>query len=247
MENDVHLLEFPRLSITDRGFYHVKAINTEGEAKCSALINIIPQMILPEPMIVESNGRPPEFLQLFNDRKTTFGSNVTFEARLTGTQPLNVNFSLVCSSIELADLVLLFEVYWLFNGSPINRRGNNQRYHENISNDTYTLTIYNIRYEDVGRYTFNAENIWGKATCTAELLIPPTIARIGRISICEIHTHLIPSPRTLMLYFGSTVFRCSILFQSSTLSYTFAWIIYYLVCALALLLLGECSRITRLY
>ena len=75
----------------DRGFYHVKAINTEGEAKCSALINVTPQMILPEPMIVESSGYPPEFLQLFNDRKATVGGNVTFAARVTGTQPLKVN------------------------------------------------------------------------------------------------------------------------------------------------------------
>jgi len=34
--------------------------------------------------------------------------------------------------------------------------------------------IHDVRYEDVGRYTLNAENSWGKATCTAELFVPPT-------------------------------------------------------------------------
>lgn len=94
MENDLHILEFPRISIFDRGFYQVKAINAEGEAKCSATINVTPQMILPEPMIIESNGYPPEFLQLFTDRKVTIGGNATFEARITGSQPLNVNLQI---------------------------------------------------------------------------------------------------------------------------------------------------------
>jgi hypothetical protein len=38
----------------------------------------------------------------------------------------------------------------------------------------YSLTIFDIHYEDAGRYTLNAENPWGKATCTAELFVPPT-------------------------------------------------------------------------
>ncbi len=69
----------------------MQAINTEGEAKSSAMVNILPRMSAPEPMIIESNGYPPEFLQLFNDRKTSLGSTIQFEARVTGTQPLNVN------------------------------------------------------------------------------------------------------------------------------------------------------------
>jgi hypothetical protein len=66
----------------------------EGESKCSAIINILPRMIIPQPMIIESNGYPPEFLQLFNDKKTSIGSIIKFEARLIGTQPLNVRFFL---------------------------------------------------------------------------------------------------------------------------------------------------------
>ena len=48
---------------------------------------------------------------------------------------------------------------------------NNQHYQEDIVNDTYSLTIYDVHYEDAGNYTLNVENQWGKATCTAELFI----------------------------------------------------------------------------
>lgn len=56
-------------------------------------------MILPEPMIIESNGYPPEFVQLFTDRKITVGGNATFEARVTGSQPLNVNLPVRFSNL----------------------------------------------------------------------------------------------------------------------------------------------------
>ncbi|CAF0743307.1 unnamed protein product [Adineta steineri] len=107
-----------------------------------------------EQMNIQSNGFPPEFLQLFTDRQSSINSTIKFEARLIGTQPLNV--------------------YWLFNGIPILNLPNNQRYQQQILNDTYSLTVHDVQYEDIGRYTLNAENSWGKATCTAELFIPPT-------------------------------------------------------------------------
>lgn len=58
---------------------------------------------------------------------------------------------------------------------------NNQRYQQQNFGDTYSLTIYDIHYEDAGRYTLHAENAWGKVTCTAELFVPPTVQQIGRI------------------------------------------------------------------
>ncbi|CAF5081333.1 unnamed protein product, partial [Rotaria magnacalcarata] len=148
------------LSVNDTGVYQAKAINAEGESKCSARVNVLPINIVPEPMIIEPMGYSPEFLQLFNDQKASIGSTIKFEARVTGTQPLNV--------------------YWLLNGSPINRLGNNKRYQQNNFKDTYTLTISNVRYEDIGKYTLQAENNWGKATCTAELFIPPTVSVFGK-------------------------------------------------------------------
>ena len=74
-------------------------------------------------------------------------------------------------------MFFFFKVYWLFNGLPITRL---QRYQQDVFNDRYTLTIHNIRYEDVGKYTLNVENSWGKATCTAKLLVLPIFSSIGK-------------------------------------------------------------------
>jgi hypothetical protein len=60
-------------------------------------------------MTIESNGYPPKFQQLFNDRTTSIGSTIKFEARLTGTQPLNVKFFFFCIKFSL-------ESYYYFLG-----------------------------------------------------------------------------------------------------------------------------------
>lgn len=90
-DNDVYTLEIPRVSLRDAGMYLVKAVSAEGESQCSALVTIVPTVMAPEPMILSSNGQPPEFLQLFTDRKSSIGSIVQFEARIIGTHPLNVS------------------------------------------------------------------------------------------------------------------------------------------------------------
>jgi hypothetical protein len=78
----------------DAGSYMVKAINIEGEAKCESLLNILPAIsnapMNNEQINIQPIGFPPEFLQLFTDRPSTINSTIKFEARLIGTQPLNV-------------------------------------------------------------------------------------------------------------------------------------------------------------
>ncbi|CAF1627883.1 unnamed protein product, partial [Adineta ricciae] len=157
-QDDIYTLEIPELFPDDAGLYMVKAVNIEGEAKCEGLLTILsathPISVNTEPAFVQPTGFPPEFLQLFIDRQASINSSMKFEARLIGTQPLNV--------------------YWLFDGEPITNLANSQRYQQHVLGDTYSLTINDIQYEDAGRFTLNAENSWGKATCTAQLFIPPT-------------------------------------------------------------------------
>jgi hypothetical protein len=78
----------------DAGSYMIKAINIEGEAKCEGLLTILPSMnnipMNTELTNIQSNGFPPEFLQLFTDRQASINSKIKFEARLIGTLPLNV-------------------------------------------------------------------------------------------------------------------------------------------------------------
>ena len=72
----------------------VKAINIEGEAKCESTLSILPSItnipVINEPINLQPNGFPPEFLQLFTDQQTFANSTIKFEARLIGTQPLKV-------------------------------------------------------------------------------------------------------------------------------------------------------------
>jgi hypothetical protein len=88
------MLEIPELFLDDAGIYMVKAINIEGEAKCEATLTILPSThpipVDTEQIITQSTGSPPEFLQLFTDRQTSVNSTMKFEARLIGTEPLNV-------------------------------------------------------------------------------------------------------------------------------------------------------------
>ncbi len=78
----------------DAGTYMVKAINIEGEVKCEGILKILPSTTnIPmnnEQMNIQPIGFPPEFLQLFTDQQTSINSIIKFEARLIGTQPLNV-------------------------------------------------------------------------------------------------------------------------------------------------------------
>jgi hypothetical protein len=78
----------------DAGLYMVKGINIDGEVKCSGLLTILPSInniqMKQEQTNIQPNGFSPEFLQLFTDQQTTLNSTVKLEARLIGSQPLNV-------------------------------------------------------------------------------------------------------------------------------------------------------------
>ncbi|CAF1127621.1 unnamed protein product [Adineta steineri] len=179
-----HTLEIPKISRNNANFYQRKASSRSGERKHAAMPHVLPSTTTHEPMIVAPTGFPPEFLQVFHDKKTSLGSTIRFEARLTGTPPLNV--------------------YWLFQGMPISNLGTNKHYQQNNDNDTYILTINNIRYDDVGKYTLNAENSWGKTTCTAELFVVPTTVRFGKIisniTFIGTNTHFIlPNARLCLI------------------------------------------------
>ena len=87
----MYSLEIKRVSRKDAGLYEIQAVNSEGEVRSSANVTVLPIIILPAPIRPQPSGIAPKFLQLFTDRKSTLGSTVQFEARLTGTQPLNVS------------------------------------------------------------------------------------------------------------------------------------------------------------
>lgn len=90
-DNDVHILEISKIQRNYAGKYQCRAMNTDGEAHCSANVVILPTIYPQSPSKpLSTMGSPPRFLRTFTDRKTTLGSTVRFDARVSGSQPLNV-------------------------------------------------------------------------------------------------------------------------------------------------------------
>ena len=85
-------LEVPKISRTKSSFHQAKTMKFGSAPKPSFIMNTMPT---PEPMLTTPAGFPPEFRQLFHDQKTSLNSTIKFEARVIGTQPLNVSFPLI--------------------------------------------------------------------------------------------------------------------------------------------------------
>ncbi|XP_068082222.1 titin [Anabrus simplex] len=127
----------------DSGVFSVIAENRGGKAKCSANL------------VVEERRRqgrggliPPSFLTTIQNTTVAAGQLARFDARVTGTKPL--------------------DVYWLKNGKKIMP----DIRHKTLEEDnTYTLLIIESFIEDSGKYECVAINSTGEARCEAECFV----------------------------------------------------------------------------
>ncbi|PSN37209.1 Titin, partial [Blattella germanica] len=127
----------------DSGVFSVIAENRGGTAKCSANL------------VVEERRRhgrggviPPSFVTTVQDTTVTAGQLARFDARITGTKPL--------------------DVYWLKNGKKIT---SDIRYKTLEEDNTYTLLIIEAFPEDTGKYECVAINSAGEARCDAQCFV----------------------------------------------------------------------------
>lgn len=123
----------------DSAVFAVIAENRGGTAKCSANL------------VVEERRRqgrggviPPSFLNTIGDTTVKAGQLARFDARITGTKPL--------------------DVYWLKNGKKITP---NIKYKVLEEDNNYTLLIIEAYQEDCGKYECVAMNSAGEARCDA--------------------------------------------------------------------------------
>ncbi|GLH07319.1 LOW QUALITY PROTEIN: Titin [Gryllus bimaculatus] len=127
----------------DSGVFSVIAENRGGTAKCSANL------------VVEERRRqgrggviPPSFLTTIQNTVVVAGQLARFDARITGTKPL--------------------DVYWLKNGKKILP----DIRHKSLEEDnTFTLLILESLPEDSGKYECVAINGAGEARCDAECFV----------------------------------------------------------------------------
>lgn len=128
----------------DSGVFSVIAENRGGKAKCSA--NLVVEERRRQP------GRggvvPPSFLSTIQSTSVTTGQLARFDAKVTGTKPL--------------------DVYWLKNGKKVTA---DIRYKTLEEDNTYTLLILETIPEDSGKYECVAINSAGEARCDADCMV----------------------------------------------------------------------------
>lgn len=137
------ILVLRQVFLEDSAVFSVVAENRGGTAKCSA--NLVVQER-------RRHGRggaiPPSFLTTIQSTNVNAGQLVRFDARITGTKPL--------------------DVYWLKNGKKITP---DIRYKTLEEDDVYTLLIIEVVPEDSGKYECVVINTAGEARCDAECIV----------------------------------------------------------------------------
>jgi hypothetical protein len=99
-------------------------------------------------LAVESSGaqHPPEFKKLFYDHHVQPGDNLRLDAVILGSPKPRVK--------------------WLVNGEPPEQ----ENCRCTMAGDTYSFVLDAFSEANCGRYSIVAENVHGKATCSAEVL-----------------------------------------------------------------------------
>lgn len=140
------ILQIRQVFMEDSGVFSVVAENRGGTAKCSA--NLVVQER-------RRQGRagviPPSFTTTIQSTNANVGQLVRFDAKITGTKPI--------------------DVYWLKNGKKITT---DIRYKTLEEDELYTLLIIEVVPEDSGKYECVAINSGGEARCEAECTVVPT-------------------------------------------------------------------------
>lgn len=137
------ILIIRQVFVEDSAVFAVIAENRGGTAKCSANL------------VVEERRRqgkagpsPPSFIQTIQNTTIALGQLARFDAKVTGTKPI--------------------DVYWLKDGKKITP---NIKYKILEEDNTYTLLILETNQEDVGKYECVAVNNVGEAICDAQCFI----------------------------------------------------------------------------
>ncbi|OXU24124.1 hypothetical protein TSAR_014966 [Trichomalopsis sarcophagae] len=182
------ILVIRQVFMEDSGVFSVIAENRGGKAKCSA--NLVVEERRRQP------GRggiiPPSFITTVQSTTVTSGQLARFDAKVTGTKPI--------------------DVYWLKNGKKISP---DIRYKTLEEDNTYTLLILESVVEDTGKYECVAINSAGEARCEAECIVrqpqqPTKTAKPSPSDIEKAPTVLQPLRDQIIKEGTSVAFSCRI-------------------------------------
>ncbi|RXG68646.1 Titin, partial [Armadillidium vulgare] len=139
---DKSILLIREVFMEDSGVFAVVAENRVGRAKCSA------NLVVEERKQSRSGVVPPSFTSTIQDVRMKVGSLVRLDAKIHGTQPI--------------------DVYWLKGGQKIQEDSRRKMVVEEGVN---TLLILEAVIDDTGSYECVAINKAGEARCQADVII----------------------------------------------------------------------------
>ena len=151
--DDYYLVVTESLS-EDSGIIQAQASNTYGETSSYGRLTVSqskqPQELQSHSVSVTQTksaaGHAPEFKKLFYNKHVRIGEDLRIEAVIAGSPRPKVK--------------------WLFNEQT--PQTDNCRC--TMSGDSYSFVIENFQEKNLGCYSITAENQYGKATCSAEIL-----------------------------------------------------------------------------
>ena len=141
----------------DSGIIQAQAQNTHGEAKSYGRLTVAQQSkqssesasshsITVTQQKQTAHGQPPEFKKLFYNKHVRIGEDLRIEAVITGSPKPKIK--------------------WQFN----NETPQMDNCRCIMAGDTYSFVIESFQEKNLGCYSITAENQYGKATCSAEIL-----------------------------------------------------------------------------
>ena len=139
---DKSVLIIRQVFMEDSGIFAAVAENRGGAAKCSA------NLVVEERRQGRNGLVPPSFLTTIQDTSVLAGQLIRFDAKVTGTKPM--------------------DIYWLKNGRKI---ASDIRYKILEEDDVHTLIIIETLAEDSGVYECVAINSAGEGRCEAQCVV----------------------------------------------------------------------------
>ncbi|XP_075588793.1 LOW QUALITY PROTEIN: titin-like [Dermatophagoides farinae] len=166
--------------LEDSGVFSVAVRNDGGIAKCSANLIV-------EEMRKKSDDVPPSFTKTIQCIRTKSGLVITLDAKINGSQPMNV--------------------FWAKNGQRIQE----DKKHRIVEHeDQYTLVVLDAHVDDSGSYECVAMNNVGEARCIAEVFVEEA-EPLSVESFPEEEPKIIEKLKDITVKEGqSAVFKCRI-------------------------------------
>ncbi|XP_014485518.1 PREDICTED: muscle M-line assembly protein unc-89-like isoform X3 [Dinoponera quadriceps] len=150
LADNICKLEIQNVHESDSGIYIARALNTDGEATCTA--QLIVQKLSPEEKKARADANAPIFLVRLKDTELLENTYLRFMIKVKGDPNPEMKFfkdgTLIDVKHERVKII-----------------------RDNAEKGFYELVIADVQKKDAGKYSCTAMNRYGEATCEAEVTV----------------------------------------------------------------------------